>query len=70
MYANAKKKLAFFIIVTMRQNLFHFFNSGKRRVFLHPLDVNLNDKRYEFRIVETKFKEHQKTYVDSGELMT
>ena len=37
--------------------------------FLHPADVNLNDKRYEFRIVETKFNEHQKTYVDSGELM-
>ena len=68
-YPNAKKKLAFCIIVSMFKNLVHLCNASKRSVFLHPGDVNLNDKRYEFRIVETKFKEHQQTYVDSGELL-
>ena len=68
-YPNAKRKLAFCIIVTMFKNLAHLCNADKRRVFLHPGDVNLNDKRYEFRIVETKFKEPQQTYVDNGELL-
>ena len=56
---NAKKKLAYCVIVTMPESLVKQCLVEKRRIYLHPDDVNLKDKRYVWKIVQSKFREPQ-----------
>ena len=54
---NAKKKLAYCVIVTMPENLVRQCLAERRRIYLHPHDVNLKDKKYVWNIVQSQFRE-------------
>lgn len=56
---NAKKKLAYCVIVTMPEILVKQCVAEKRRIYLHPGDVNLKDKKYVWKIIQSKFREPQ-----------
>lgn len=54
---NAKRKLAYCVIVTMPEISVDKCDAGKRKIFLHPGDVNLNDEKYAYEIVKSNFVE-------------
>ena len=56
---NAKKKLAYCVIVTMPEILVKQCLAEKRRIYLHTDDVNLKDKKYIWKIIQSKFREPQ-----------
>lgn len=54
---NAKRKLAYCVIVTMPESLVKQCLAAKRRIYLHPDDVNLKDEKYVWRIIQSRFRE-------------
>lgn len=58
-HPNAKRKLAYCVIVTMPENLVRQCLAERRRIYLHPHDVNLKDKKYVWNIVQSQFREPQ-----------
>ena len=54
---NAKRKLAYCVIVTMPEISVNKCDAGKRKIFLHPGDVNLKDEKYAYKIVKSNFAE-------------
>ena len=56
-HPNAKRKLAYCVIVTMPENSVSKCDAGKRQIFLHPGDVHLKDEKYSSEIVKSTFVE-------------
>ena len=56
-HPNAKRKLAYCVIVTMPEHSVNKCDAGKRQIFLHPGDVNLKDEKYSCIIVKSTFVE-------------
>ena len=54
---NAKRELAYCVIVTMPGISVKKCNAEKRQIFLHLGDVNLKDKKYACKIVKSNFRE-------------
>ena len=56
-HPNAKRKLAYCVIVTMPGISVKKCNAEKRQIFLHLGDVDLKDKKYACKIVKSNFRE-------------
>ena len=56
-HPNARKKLAYCVIVTMPEISVNKCDAGKRQIFLHPGNVNLKDEKYSCKIVKSTFAE-------------
>ena len=56
-HPNAKRKLAYCVIVIMPEISVNKCDAGKRQIFLHPGDVNLKDEIHVYKIVKSNFVE-------------